>query len=360
MSVDQPADDGNSRDVDESSRPSLRKSTPGKSADRSPERRSALAEPLTRRSGVKLRTECFTEDGVCSWREAIWAWRNAVEDNRGTYATFENLEGEQVTAPMKDRFTPEKWDERYAKLCDLERGLRDEFGRRLHTVLLSFTASSTDDDGRPRSPVDHFLDIEKSNDARTSALDRILGDRRYERVALPEQHKSGYIHWHWAVFVDGPVEAEDFQPMIDSHLNNCPTAEAEAHEILPDDPSGSSVSVRHVGEGEKTEEVGNLAAYLTAYTLGGESSGDGACGYHDPLEAEEARQMMLTLLWATNSRYWRPSDGAQRHMSYEPPESEEIWELVGIRDGPDGELREVVPGMGGVTLLETWKPPPND
>lgn len=335
------------------SRPSLHKSTRRESARRRPFSGSSLSQPLTSRADVDLRSDCFTEQGLMSWREAVWEWRHAVEDNRDTWAVMRDSEGEEFDVEIQDRFTSSEWEKRYAKLNGLENGLREAYGRRLHTVMLTITASSTDDDGNPRPPIDHLLDIEASNDARTSALARVLDGKRYERVALPEEHESGYIHWHYAIFVDGEVEAEDFKPVISAHLNNCESAGAEAHEIRPDDPSGSSVVVRHVGDGE-TGEISNLAAYLTSYTLG-----KGSEYNHDPLEAPESRQMMLALLWATNKRYWRPTDGAQSFMSRSNTDSEESYEMVGIKDGKDGEIHEVVPGQGGVTMLSTWGAPPD-
>lgn len=297
---------------------------------------------------MNLRAECFEEGRPVTWRECVHRWRAAVKDNRDTWATFENQDGDRVQSELGDRFTPEKWEERYAKLNDLEDGVRNDYGRRTHTVLLSFTASSTDENDNPRSPVDHMLDLEQSKDAVNSALDRVLRGRRWTRLALPEQHKSGYIHWHWAVFVDGPVDPEDFQSVIDSHVRNCPAAEHSAHEILPDDPQKSAVSVRHVGD---REDGMNLAAYLTSYTLG-----DGDEYGHDPLEAPEERQMMLALLWATNKRYWRPADSAQQHMKHTPQTTLDEWELIGISDGQDGELHPVAPESGGVTMFETLPP----
>lgn len=337
------------------SRLSLHKSTPPNPGDSAALRRAALREPLTRRDGVKLREECFDGHRVKTMRETVWEWRDAVEDNRDTWATYENQDGDRETVEMTDRFTPEKFDQRYAQLNDLVDGVKEAFGRRrLTTVLISPTASSTDDDGYPRPPVDHMLDLKESEDAINSALDRVLDGYRWERILLPEQHKSGYIHWHWAILIDGSISPEEFQPVIESHLNNCPTAEREAHQILPDEPKKSAVSVR--------ESVENLPAYLMAYTLGeGDEYG------HDPLEAPEERQMMLALLWATNRRYWRPSEGARDYMKYGEYDLPdwwatlfERWKLVGFSNGENGELHELPPEWtgGGVTMFETWEPPP--
>lgn len=339
-----------SRAVDRPSRPSLHKSTPPKPGDSAALRKAALRQPLTEREGegVTLRRECFDDAGdVLPWREILWKWRDAVRDNRDVWATFQNDEGEQITAELTDRFHPDVFEKRYAKLNDLVDGLETEYvDEAMTTVMLSLTASSTDDEGYPRPPVDHLLDLRQSEGAVNTALERALDGYRWERVVLPEQHESGYIHFHWAIIVEGRVEPEDFQPVIDAHLRNCPTADREAHRILPDDPKKSAVSVRNEGE--------SLPAYLMAYTLG-----DGDEYAHDPLEAPEERQMMLALLWAANARYWRPSDGAQRHMTL-PNVTEGEWCMVGLRDGRDGELHELPEDFsgGGVVMIEVDGVPP--
>ena len=90
--------------------------------------------------------------------------------------------------------------------------------------MLTFTASSTDDSGNPLPPVDHLDGLLESWDAIRRSLDRVLDENRYERLAILEPHKSGYIHIHMAVFVDGKVTSTDFEPVIESHVNNCDLA----------------------------------------------------------------------------------------------------------------------------------------
>jgi len=329
------------------SRPSLRKSTRPIPGDSGSLRRAALRQPVTTRSGVDLRAECWDQEGetIRSMREVVWEWRHAVQDNRDAWGTFEDAEGNQTVSELTDRFHPDKFDERYAKLNDLVDGLEDEYTT-VTTVMLSLTASSTTEDGYARAPGDHFTDVLASNGPVTTALERVLEDRRFERIVLPEQHESGYVHLHWAVMVEGRVEVEDFESVIGAHVRNCPTAEWDGHQIDPDNPKQSAVSVREDGE--------SLPGYLMAYTLGDDEEYG-----HDPLDASEERQMMYALLWAMNKRYWRPSDGAQSHMVLDH-DVEGEWELIGIRDGIDGEMHEVDGTGGGVITFETSWPPLGD
>jgi hypothetical protein len=302
---------------------------------------------------VDLRAEVaeHTLEGVdaVTWREATWRWREYVEDKEGVQAIFENSAGERVKGSDPHRFDPEYCDKQYAKLKDLERGLRDDYGKRLHTAMLTFTASSTDDDGEPLPPVDHLDGLLESWEAVTRALRREMEGRRYERLAILEPHKSGYIHVHMAVFVDGPVTQETFAPVIEAHLRNCDGAGQDAHDLGDD----STVSVNHVGADRTEDTIENLGTYLAEYL--------GAYG-EDPTEAPENVQKSNAVLWATGRRRWRPSQGAQEYMATnhsDPVLSD--WELVGIEDG-DGEEHEVSGSGSGVRRLTTctdeWDPPP--
>ncbi|QCS40802.1 hypothetical protein FEJ81_00010 (plasmid) [Natrinema versiforme] len=309
-----------------------------------PSSRRSLKTPLTERDGVDLRAEvCETTlEGVdaLSWREATWRWRDYIEDKEGTSAIFENSVGDRVRGSDPHRFDPDYCDKQYAKLKDLERGLRDDYGKRLHTAMLTFTASSTDDDGDPLPPVDHLDGLLSSWEAVTRALRREMEGRRYERLAILEPHKSGYIHIHMAVFVDGPVTQETFAPVIEAHLRNCDGAGRDAHDLADD----TTVSVNHVGADRSEDTIENLGTYLAEYL--------GAYG-EDPTEAPEHVQKSNAVLWATGKRRWRPSQGAQEYMATnrsDPVLSD--WELVAIEDG-DGEEYDVSGAGGGVTRLTT-------
>ena len=109
--------------------------------------------PLTDRDGITLRTEVrqFSSigDRSVSWDLATDRWRNYILDNEDVQSVFENCAGERVRGSKPHRFSPEYADKQYAKLKDLERGISEAYGKRLHTAMLTFTASSTDDSGNP-------------------------------------------------------------------------------------------------------------------------------------------------------------------------------------------------------------------
>lgn len=311
--------------------------------------------PLTERDGVKLREELVeprpSADVPVSWSRATRSWRTWLEDAKNAGLVFEDGDGNQATGPQENRFMASYSNRQYAKLKDLERGLRDAYGDRFHTGLLTLTASF----GRPGewvAPVDHLADLLSSWEAVRRALHRQLEGRRWEYLAVLEPHESGYAHVHVAVFVDGVVSAGAFEPVIDAHLRNCERAEEAAHQYE------NVITVKQVADqrDRDLEEIGNLGSYLGEYLglYGG-----------DPLDAPEHVQRFNALLWATGRQRWRPSNGAQEYMSYDPPDPvpDQEWTLVGVtRDG--GETVDPInPKGGGVRWRETWRsqdrPPPS-
>jgi hypothetical protein len=330
-----------------------------------PSARRSRKRPLTDRDGVSLRNEVRDWDDLdgdrpISWNGAINRWREYIRDKRDVESVFENSDGKRVQGSKPHRFAPEYSDKQYAKLKDLERGLADEYGKRFHTAMLSFTASGAPN-GEPLPPVDHLDGLLESWEAIRRSLDRVLDGRRWERLAILEPHpgdgeNNGYLHIHIAVFVDGPITAEQFQPVIEAHLRNCDIADRDAHGV-------DDIQVRHAGadrDGKRnhalaegiefdSEVMSELAVYLAEY-LG--TYGDG-----DPLDAPEHVQAANAVLWATQRQRWRPSNGAQQYMKTEPKEPDSDWSLVGIEK--DGEFVPADPENGGVDTFTTCTDPPD-
>jgi hypothetical protein len=176
----------------------------------------------------------------------------------------------------------------------------------------------------------------------TTALDRALDGHRYERLAILEPHKSGYIHIHLAVFVDGLVTRDDLAPVIETHLRHCDLAERDAHRVEDD----STISVRHAGRDradEADEHLDELACYLAEY-LG--------CYGDDPAEQPENVQAADALLWATSRQRWRPSNGAQSYMATEPRDGDSEWSIIGVAkfDDPD----DIIPTDGSHGGVDTF------
>jgi len=317
-----------------------------------PSKGQSLKLPLTQQDGISLREDVRDFGNLegarpLSWRESVHRWREYIEDTEDTDAVFQNQEtGEYYAGSTPHRFDPEYADKQYAKLKDLERGLSRDYGKRLHTAMLTLTASWCPD-GEPLPPVDHLLELDSSWESVRRELSRQLEGTRWEYLAILEPHKSGYLHIHIAVFVDGVVTRETFAPVIEAHVRNCAIAGPEAHDTDDD----STISVRHAG-GDRSfvedvddnrESISELAIYLAEY-LG--TYGD------DPLDAPDQQQMANAVLWATGKQRWRPSNGAQSYMAaFSSDDDGTQWELVGVRSGT--EYYPAVSSGGGVDRFET-------
>ena len=332
-----------------------------------PSARQSRNQPLTERSGVTLRDEVrdvatLQGDLPNTWNRTIQRYRSYIEDKSDVEAVFENENGETVRGSDPHRFDPDYAAKQYAKLKDLERGVSEEFGKRLHTAMLTFTASSRPD-GDPLPPVDHLDGLLDSWEAIRRALDRALGDRRYARLAILEPHpgngaNNGYLHIHMAVFIDGKVPREAFYPVIRSHVRNCEYATEEAHDLEDE----RTISIRHAGADradlDDDETLDELAIYLAEYL--------GTYGDDDPLDEPEHVQAANAVLWATNRQRWRPCQTAQQFMKYEPdgdsieedgwqlPETGGDWSLIGIEK--DGDLIPCDGSSGGVDTFTTSIP----
>ena len=311
-------------------------------------------QPLTEADGIPLREEVrdlgdLQGDRPLSWRESVKEWREYIIDSEDTEAIFQNAEtGQYHAGGDPHRFDPEYSAKQYAKLKDLERGLSDDYGRRLHTAMLSLTGSPWPE-GEPLPPVDHLLELDSSWEAVRRSLSRVLEGCRWEYLAILEPHKSGYFHIHIAVFVEGKVTRETFAPVIEAHLRNCDLAGREAHDVTDD----STISVRHAGADrdlDNEDQLDELACYLAEYL--------GAYG-ESPLEAPDHVQMSNTVLWATGKQRWRPSQGAQQYMKAYPKEDDESdWELIGIRSGTEYYPCEDASGGVDRFVTSSLDPPP--
>ena len=304
----------------------------------------AATVPMTKRDGERLREEVVF-DGIggvrpVPWDEAVDRFDTWYREGRDTKIVCENSRGETTAFRTPNRFTPEYREMLYAKAQSLERSLREKWGRLLHTAMVTLTASSTDENGRPRSPVDHLHDLLESWEAVRRALSRVLDGREWEYLAILEPHESGYVHIHLGVFVKGPVVAEQFQPVLDAHVRNCPAAGEEAHRVFDEDGEEDAVSVHRTASRPGDDGLENLGAYLGAYM-----AGDYAV---EATEMPENVRRFYATMWATGRQWFRPSNGAQEYMQPDDDEDDdrddellaEEWELVGI--APDGDPEEEV------------------
>jgi Putative rep protein (DUF1424). len=258
---------------------------------------------IAKAEGTELREELTFDtlggvEGV-PWGEGIDRFDAWYDEGRNTKIVVENEYEERTAFRTPNRFTPDYREMLYAKAQSLERGLRDRWGKLLHTAMLTLSASSTDENGNARPPVEHLEDLLSSWEAVRRALSRVLDEREWEYLAILEPHKSGYTHVHIGVFVKGPVVAEQFQSVMDAHVRNCDGAGVDAHRIHPDDPDDDgAVSVRESSHPSRANGVENLGAYLAAYMAGEYGA--------EATEMPEYVRAFYTVMWATGRQWFRP------------------------------------------------------
>jgi len=180
-------------------------------------------------------------------------------------------------------------------------------------------------------------DIMGGYDAARKQLHQVLSGRNWEYARVWEPHADGYGHLHMAVFVeddDADLRAEQFEPVMRSHVENCGPAGSQAHAVQGDD---AAVSVN--------DDVENLGSYISEYI--------GIFG-DETLNRPMAEQMFYAVAWATNTRRVDFSNGAQEMMNREQtrrefrrdtdglepedcPEAFEDWEDDEDDDGPVSE-----------------------
>jgi hypothetical protein len=339
-------------------------------ADRQNDALEASNVRLAKEEGTRLREEVTFDSlsGVESvpWGEAVDRFDSWYSSQRETQIVVENELEERAAFRTPNRFTPEYREMLYAKAQSLEKGLRERWGKLLHTAMVTLTCSTTDDDGRPRPPVEHLRDLLSSWEAVRRSLSRVLEGREWEYLAILEPHASGHVHIHLGVFVKGPVVAEQFRPVLDAHLRNCETAGKDAHQIHPDDPNDDGVvSVRRASHPSRNDGIENLGAYLAAYMAGEYGV--------EATEMPEYIRGFYATMWATGRQWFRPSNGAQELMK--PPEGDEEdemlaedWSLVGVApDGdPENEVIEIDPEAARGSVYrrlrehDDWPGPPDD
>jgi hypothetical protein len=341
-------------------------------ADRENHALDASNVRLAEEPGTKLREE-LTYDSLrgveaVTWGTAVERFESWYTGQRETKVVVENSKGEQTGFRTPNRFTPEYREMLYAKAQSLERSLREQWGSLLHTGMITLSASTTDENGNPRHPVEHLFDLLSSWEAVRRALSRVLDDRESERLAILEPTTgdgygpAGYAHIHIGVFVKGPIVAEQFQPVLDAHVENCETASAEAHQLFDENGEEDAVSVHRTADERNNDGIENLGAYLAAYMAGEYGA--------EATEMPEYVKGFYAVMWATGRQWFRPSNGAQEFMK--PPEDDdeddeelaENWRLVGIApDGDlDGEVIEIDPEAARGSVYRRLKrdeyPPP--
>lgn len=357
--------------------------------------------------GDRLRRECTREirggDGSVKSRlmqGVLREFLNWYIEQERSQLVFESPEGEEVTAPVPNSYSEEYGREHYGRIKDIERAAVKE-SYLLHTVMLSLTASSIDENGQHRPLGEHLqgiqdswspyvrrelqrtleragferynrkVDYEKANAIGYVLDDEVAAAKWWEYVTVIEPHPggddgagdaTGYGHFHVGVFASHPVDEEMFHSVIEKHLEKCEHAGRAAHDLGADDPEERPISLNEVDPETEAEgeEIGNLGSYLSEY-IGG-FSGD--------LDERPIYELVFqAVCWAQGRQRVRYSRGANKLSSEGRairaengetviPVSEPGWSVAAIEDAESGE--RYPPATGGADYMVSIRdgPPP--
>jgi hypothetical protein len=239
-------------------------------------------------------------------------WRDWMDSYDSANTEFESPDGEIVRTKLQNSYQPGYGRKYYAKLKDFERGMRRWINANPSTVMLTFSASHLNDDGGLRCPADHMREIAEGWRFARKLLHKVLSGRKWEYVRIWEPHKDGYGHLHVAIFTEGEIEAEMFESVMRSYVENVTAAGTEAHQNAP--------CSEHAGEGSNrwdsavsgcddcsvpvsvNDDVENLGSYISEYL--------GVFG-EPATERPISEQTFYAVAWATNTRRLDFSNGAQ-------------------------------------------------
>lgn len=265
------------------------------------------------------------------WSSLVAEHGAYIEEKRGQSLVFvgdgyENS-GDILPVPYTHRWTQRYTERQYAQMHEFVRGAMDEYEDPYVVIFPALTASTTDDRGEYRPPIDHFeqlksswsrgvrYELDKSMNASRKKDRYPARDWEYLQVWEPTTDAGytagGYAHCHPVVVCDGKVGVERFRSVMDKHVEKCEWAGLEAHDV-------NEIDIRPL------DELSNPAAYLFKY-LGKSWQPDEASPYQRRFDA---------LLHETGYRRWQPSDGAQRWMQLDDDGAEESWTYAGVAE-PD-------------------------
>lgn len=153
------------------------------------------------------------------------------------------------------------------------------------TALLTFSGSYwLDKDAEVFCPpLTFFQQLQRSKSARQKQLSRVLADvDHWASVrAIGGRGHNGYPRVFVGLYLSDSVAADRFEPVLESHVRNCPLAESDAHSV------GTVVEVSDAPD-YRSRLIHGIGQKVPGLTAGG------------IVHESEDRQRMATILHALN------------------------------------------------------------
>jgi hypothetical protein len=255
---------------------------PGQSirASLTEETRREVTVPLPAEESTTTVHELERRDAL-HWVEAVEQLLESHEETKDTTLKLAKVREDDPEREVYYKPAVNSWMTEYQKryFAELKGWVREAIGGERpsggstdgefddpYVVLVTRTASAAPD-GERLPPVDHAEPIHEAWEPvyqtirnRLRALGFSSDEWDYYRKEEPHTSERGggvntcYTHEHTFLIVDGEVSAEDFQPVLDKHVEECDPAGPEAHQAV------EAVEVT------PAEEVEDVAAYVASYT----------------------------------------------------------------------------------------------
>lgn len=267
--------------------------------------------------------------------EAVESFEDYLVEKENQVLIMEEEEsGDKLVLPHEHRWTVDYRRRTYARLKAVERRVRDVWGERVPTTMLTLTAPHKDGGGEYRPFVSVLEDLKDGWDKARRVIRRETEGVKTEFLAVYEPHDSGYPHLHVIIF---GVARESLgekvkEYWVDRYVDG---ASLDAQDVTV--RRGRSLDLEHP------------AAYIMKYlakTLIRE--GEGEATAIESLPSVRGYMEFSALLWATGSRMYSMSEGLSKAVKESAPESETVggeWVFVGVASGIEtgmyrGELGE--------------------
>ncbi|MFB6083863.1 MAG: hypothetical protein ABEJ94_06435 [Halorientalis sp.] len=239
--------------------------------------------PFTVR-GEQVRAAAVRDDGwPRSWDGVVSQFRDYVFDQRQFSKQFTNS-----VEPMSHRFSEQYAREKTGEVYGADRELQTEYDD-LHCALVTLRGNYWNDDNEGRAPLDFLNDLLASNSNVSAAFRRHV-DHDFARLTVLGAHETGYPHIHHGLWIDGAVDTETLTPAVGAHVRNSPVAQANTH-----DPDGGTI---RVWRPDVSDERTSLASEMVSQFV----------GWDGILDAPQYEQRFAALLWASETRQYRPDD----------------------------------------------------
>lgn len=279
--------------------------------------------------GVSIGSVPVVSNSPVRWSDIVVEHDKYLEETRDKSLVFIG-DGYENSGLIKTVAYTHRWKVaytkmQYAKMNDFVRGAASEYDDPYIVVLPGLTASTTDERGEPRPPIDHFNQLKRSwsRGVRYELKHVMDADREKDRYPAREWEylqvwepttdagytEGGYAHCHPVIVCDGKVEKERFRSVLQKHVDKAEWAKMDAHDL-------SETNI------QRLDEFTNPAAYLFKYLSKSWNHSD----------AEPYQRRFDALLYETGYRRWQPSDGSQRWMQLEDSGSKEPWMFAGVAD----------------------------